>query len=94
MSILAWVVLGIVAGYVAGYIVKGDENLGFVGHTLLGVAGALVGGFTTVLIFGFDPMHGPLIQIPSFIAAIVGSVALVLLAGFVSGKPRTGRGLV
>lgn len=94
MSILAWIVLGIVAGYVAGFIVKGDETLGFLGHTLLGVAGALIGGFASTLIFGYDPMNGPLIQIPSFVAAILGSVVLVVLAGAVSGKPRTGRGVI
>jgi uncharacterized membrane protein YeaQ/YmgE (transglycosylase-associated protein family) len=94
MSILAWVVLGTIAGYVAGYVVKGDEGLGIVGHTALGILGALLGGFTSTLLFGFDPMHGPLIEIPSFIAAVLGSVVLVVLGGVFSGKPRTGRGAI
>jgi uncharacterized membrane protein YeaQ/YmgE (transglycosylase-associated protein family) len=94
MSILAWVVLGTIAGYLAGAIVKGDEGLGFIGHTALGVVGALAGGFTSTILFGYDPMAGELIEVPSIIAAVIGSVVLVLLAGFASGKPRTGRGLV
>jgi uncharacterized membrane protein YeaQ/YmgE (transglycosylase-associated protein family) len=93
MNILAWLVLGTIAGYLAGFIVKGDERLGFVGHALLGIAGALVGGFATVLVFGVDPISNP-IEITSVIAAVIGSVALVLLAGVASGKPRTGRGVV
>jgi uncharacterized membrane protein YeaQ/YmgE (transglycosylase-associated protein family) len=93
MNILAWLVLGTIAGYLAGFIVKGDEGLGKVGHVLLGIAGALVGGFATVLFFGFDPITNP-IEINSLVAAVVGSVVLVWLAGLASGKPRTGRGLI
>jgi uncharacterized membrane protein YeaQ/YmgE (transglycosylase-associated protein family) len=93
MNILAWLVLGTIAGYIAGFIVKGDENTGVVGHIVLGIAGAMVGGFTSGLLFGVDPITNP-IELPSVVAAVVGSVALVLLAGAVSGKPRAGRGVL
>jgi uncharacterized membrane protein YeaQ/YmgE (transglycosylase-associated protein family) len=93
MNILAWLVLGTIAGYVAGLLVKGDEGLGVVGHIILGIAGALVGGFATVLLFGFDPITNP-IEVNSVVAAVVGSVVLVSLAGLASGKPRTGRGVI
>jgi uncharacterized membrane protein YeaQ/YmgE (transglycosylase-associated protein family) len=93
MNILAWLVLGTIAGYVAGLIVKGDESLGLVGHVVLGIAGALVGGFATTLLFGLDPITNP-IELPSVIAAVAGSVVLVWVAGAVSGKPRTGSGVL
>lgn len=93
MNILAWLVLGTIAGYIAGFIVKGDENAGVVGHVLLGIAGAMVGGFASGLLFGVDPITNP-IELPSIISAVVGSVALVLLAGLASGKPRAGRGVL
>lgn len=93
MNILAWLVLGAIAGYLAGLFVKGDEGLGFLGHIVLGIAGALVGGFATVLLFGYNPISNP-IELNSIIAAGLGSVVLVLLAGVASGKPRTGRGVV
>jgi uncharacterized membrane protein YeaQ/YmgE (transglycosylase-associated protein family) len=93
MNLLAWLVLGTIAGYLAGAIVKGDEDLGAFGHILLGVAGAMVGGFATVLVFGFDPITNP-IEISSVVAAVAGSVAIVLLGGALSGRPRSGRGVI
>jgi uncharacterized membrane protein YeaQ/YmgE (transglycosylase-associated protein family) len=93
MNILAWLVLGTIAGYLAGLIVKGDEGLGFIGHVALGIVGALVGGFATVVVFHFDPITNP-IEVASIVAAVIGSVAVVWLAGLVSRKPRTGGGLI
>ena len=49
MNIIAWIVLGAIAGYLAGFLVKGDEGLGVIGHIVLGIVGALVGGFHRVV---------------------------------------------
>ncbi len=48
MNIIARIVLGTIAGYGAGFMVKGDEGLGVVGHIVLGIFGALVGGFQSL----------------------------------------------
>jgi uncharacterized membrane protein YeaQ/YmgE (transglycosylase-associated protein family) len=93
MNLIAWLVLGAIAGYLAGFIVKGDETLGVVGKIALGIAGAVVGGFTSVLLFGVDPIHNP-IQLDSIVAATVGSVVIMVLGGLVSGRRRTGQGLI
>ena len=47
MSLLAWIVLGAIAGYLAGLLVKGDEGLGVIGHIVLWIIGAVVGGHLT-----------------------------------------------
>ena len=60
MSILAWIVLGAIAGYLAGFLVKGDEGLGMIGHIVLGIVGALVGGFLAGVLFNTNPIDGPL----------------------------------
>src|SRR5262245_26033416 len=44
MSIIAWIVLGLIAGFIGSQIVKG-EGSGVVGDIIVGVVGALVGGF-------------------------------------------------
>ena len=57
MGILGWIVLGLLAGVIAKALVSGDEQLGIVLTTVLGVVGALVGGFVaTALGFG-DPAY-------------------------------------
>ncbi len=59
MSIIAWIVLGAIAGYLAGFIVKGDEGLGVIGHNVVGIVGALVGGFLASVLFNSKPIDGP-----------------------------------
>ena len=54
MNIIAWLILGAIAGYLAGFLVKGDEGYGVIGHVVLGIVGALVGGFLASLLFNVD----------------------------------------
>jgi uncharacterized membrane protein YeaQ/YmgE (transglycosylase-associated protein family) len=92
MGIISWLILGAVAGYLAGFLVRGDEGLGVIGHIILGIVGALVGGFLASVLLGVDPISGPF-DLGSIVAAVIGSVIVVLIAGAVMGS-RTGRGVV
>ena len=93
MSIIAWIVLGAIAGYLAGFLVKGDEGLGVIGHIVLGIVGALVGGFLAGALFGADPIDGPL-DISSIVVATIGAVIAVVAWNALTGRTRTGRGMV
>ena len=93
MSIIAWVVLGAIAGWLAGLLVKGDERLGVIGHILLGIAGALLGGFLAGLLFGSDPIDGPF-DISSIVTAVIGAIVLVVGYGLITGRGRSGEGPV
>jgi uncharacterized membrane protein YeaQ/YmgE (transglycosylase-associated protein family) len=81
MSILAWIVLGAIAGYLAGFLVRGDEGLGVIGHILLGIVGALIGGFLAGALFGADPIDGPL-DISSIVVATIGAILTVIAVNF------------
>ena len=50
MGLLAWIVLGLVVGILAKWIMPGPQGGGFVLTTLLGIAGAFVGGFVGSLL--------------------------------------------
>jgi uncharacterized membrane protein YeaQ/YmgE (transglycosylase-associated protein family) len=93
MSIIAWLVLGAIAGYLAGFIVKGDEGLGILGHILLGIVGALVGGFLAGVFFDIDPIDGAL-DVSSIVVATIGAVITVLIVGTLARGSRTGRGAI
>lgn len=93
MEWLAWIVVGAIAGWLAGLLVKGDEGLGVIGHILLGLAGALIGGYVVSLVTGNDPMDG-VFDLSTIITAVVGAVVLVLVASMVMGRRRTGSGPV
>lgn len=78
MGILSWIVLGLLAGLIAKAFVPGDEQLGIVLTTVLGVVGALVGGFVaTALGFG-DPID-EFFDLSTWVAAVVGAVGLLLV---------------
>ena len=57
MSIIAWIVLGLIAGWLAGMIMQGG-GYGILGDIILGVLGAIIGGWLTGVITGRDMMSG------------------------------------
>ncbi len=78
MGILGWVVLGLIAGAIAKLIMPGDDPGGIFVTILIGIIGAVIGGFLGSLIFGIGLQNFWSLQ--TWIVAIVGS--LVLLAGY------------
>ena len=71
MSVLGWLVLGLVAGAIARLLVPGRDPMGLLGTMVLGLAGSLVGGFLADLLFD-DTAIG-------LFGSVVGAV-IVLLA--------------
>jgi uncharacterized membrane protein YeaQ/YmgE (transglycosylase-associated protein family) len=93
MGIISWLVVGAIAGYLAGYLVKGDESLGAIGHVVLGIIGALIGGFLAgALTGGKDFTTG--INPTTIIVATIGAVIAVVGYNAIRGRTRTGRGPV
>ena len=93
MEWLAWLVVGAIAGWLAGLLVKGDEGLGVIGHVVLGLVGALLGGWIVSQVTGNDPMDGVL-DISTLVTAVIGAIVLVVLGSMVMGRNRTGSGPV
>ena len=77
MGILSWIVFGLIAGVVAKYVMPGPDSGGIVLTILLGVAGAVVGGYIGAQL-GYGSVTG--FDVRSLLIAIGGS--LVLLVGF------------
>ena len=77
MGILSWIVFGLLAGVIAKYVMPGPDSGGIVLTILLGVAGAVVGGFIGAQM-GYGSVTG--FDVRSLLIAIGG--ALVLLVGF------------
>ncbi len=93
MEWLSWIIVGAVAGWLAGLLVRGDEGLGVIGHIVLGLIGALAGGYVVSLLTGNDPMDG-VFDISTILTAVVGAVVLVILGSMIFGRTRGGTGAV
>lgn len=90
MSFLAWIIVGIVAGFLAKVVMPGtrDEPSGFLGTMLLGIVGAVVGGWVWNIALGKPGATG--IDIGSIFVAFVGSIIVIaLLRLFTRGSNAT-----
>jgi len=84
-EILSWIVFGFIAGAVAKWLMPGRDPGGFVGTIIIGIVGALVGGYIAkVLSIGGAVEPG--FNIKSFIFAVIGSIVLLIIYRFVKGK--------
>ena len=55
MGIIAFIILGAIAGAIAKALLPGDDPGGFIVTTLIGIVGAIIGGFLAAALFGADP---------------------------------------
>ena len=80
MSIVAWIIVGVVAGFLAKVIMPGtrDEPGGFLGTMLLGIVGAVVGGWVWNIAFNSVGATG--INLPSILVALVGACIVIAIA--------------
>jgi uncharacterized membrane protein YeaQ/YmgE (transglycosylase-associated protein family) len=85
MSIIGWIVLGLLAGLIAKAIYPGAERVGVILTTVLGVVGALLGGFlATALGFG-DPID-EFFDLSTWLAAIAGALLLLVAWNAIRGR--------
>lgn len=84
MSLLAWIVVGLIAGWLASQVVA--SRFGIIGDTVIGMIGALVGGFLFEQ-FGSSGTTG--LNIWSVLVAFVGAVVLLILIRAVSRQRTT-----
>ena len=83
MGIISWLVVGLIAGWLAGAVMKGG-GYGLVGDIILGIVGALLGGFLAANFLGLGGVTG--INVESIITAFVGAVIIIFAARLVSGR--------
>jgi uncharacterized membrane protein YeaQ/YmgE (transglycosylase-associated protein family) len=85
MSIIGWIILGLIAGFIASKIVN-KTGEGIVLDVVLGVVGAIVGGFLFSF-FGASPVTG--LNIYSMFVAVVGAVIVLFIYHAVTGSRQS-----
>jgi len=85
MGIISWIVLGFIAGTLAKILLPGRDRLGCVLTILVGVAGALVGGYIGTML-GWGRVRG--FDLRSLGIAILGSVVVLILYRAFFGRKR------
>ena len=88
MGIIAFIILGAIAGAIAKALLPGDDPGGFIITTLIGIVGAILGGFLAAALFNADPLD-EFWDLSSWLTAIVGSIVLLLIYRAVAGRGGT-----
>ncbi|HZD38379.1 MAG TPA: GlsB/YeaQ/YmgE family stress response membrane protein [Actinomycetes bacterium] len=87
MGIIAWILLGLIAGAIAKAILPGDDPGGIIITTIIGILGAIVGGFLATALFNAHPLDD-FFDVSTWLTAIVGSIILLLLWRLLTGGRR------
>ena len=82
MSIIGWIILGLIAGFIASKIVN-KQGEGFIGDLILGVIGAVVGGWLFAQ-FGYQGVSG--VNIYSMFVAIIGAIIVLFIYHAIVGR--------
>jgi uncharacterized membrane protein YeaQ/YmgE (transglycosylase-associated protein family) len=85
VGIIGWILLGFLAGVIAKALMPGEERGGCIITTLLGIAGALLGGFLAS-IFGLGDPIDEFFDLSTWVAAIIGAVVLLAVWRAVNGR--------
>lgn len=85
MGIVAWIILGLIAGWLAGLIMRG-AGYGLLGNIVLGILGALIGGWITSALLGVDVTG---LDPISLVVAVFGAIVLIAIGRLVTGRAVT-----
>jgi uncharacterized membrane protein YeaQ/YmgE (transglycosylase-associated protein family) len=89
MGFLGWIVLGLIAGAIAKLIMPGDDPGGIIVTILIGIVGAVIGGFLGSRIFAIGLENFWSLQ--TWIVAIVGSLILLVIYRLIVGRRAVSR---
>jgi uncharacterized membrane protein YeaQ/YmgE (transglycosylase-associated protein family) len=78
MGIIAWIILGLVAGLLANMLIPGKRSQGLILTCLIGIAGALGGGWVATKLFHVHTLHG-FFNLSTWLTAIAGAAVLLLV---------------
>lgn len=84
MGFLTWLVVGVIVGWLAGIVVKG-RGFGLIGNIVIGVIGALIGGWLAGALFNIsDPISG--FNLTTIIVAFLGAVLVLFVARLIRSR--------
>lgn len=83
MSLILFLVFGLVVGLVARFVMPGRQSMGLVATMLLGVAGSFVGGMIGSLFFGGNFLD---LHTSGLIGSVVGALLVMFIVGFGSRR--------
>ena len=88
ISLIVWIVVGFIAGYLAKLIMPGPDSGGFVLTTILGIVGAVVGGWIGRAVFNTNA--GDSFSIIGLVFAVIGAIVVLAIYRLATGRSLRG----
>lgn len=85
MGVIAWIVLGLGAGLLANLLIPGRRSQGLILTCVIGIAGALLGGWLATKLFHVTTLHG-FFNISTWLTAIAGAAILLLAYHLITSR--------
>jgi uncharacterized membrane protein YeaQ/YmgE (transglycosylase-associated protein family) len=85
VGIIGWILLGFLAGLIAKALMPGGDRGGFILTTLLGIGGALLGGFLASVLGLGDPID-EFFDLSTWVAAVVGALVILFVWNAFNGR--------
>jgi uncharacterized membrane protein YeaQ/YmgE (transglycosylase-associated protein family) len=85
MGIIAWIILGLGAGLIANMLIPGRRSQGLILTCVIGILGALGGGWAATKIFHIHSLNG-FFHLSTWITAVVGAAILLLVYHLVTSR--------
>jgi uncharacterized membrane protein YeaQ/YmgE (transglycosylase-associated protein family) len=85
MGIIAWIVLGLGAGLLANLVIPGRRSQGLILTCVIGIVGALLGGWLATKLFHVHTLHG-FFNLSTWLTAIVGAAILLLAYHLITSR--------
>lgn len=82
MNIIIWLVMGGIIGWLASIIMKTDGQQGIIMNVVVGIAGAVIGGWLVVPLFGGESIQEGF-NITSFVVSLVGAIILLAVVNLI-----------
>lgn len=86
ITLVSWIALGLIAGAIAKAIYPGQQGGGVVATTLLGIFGAVIGGWLGNAIFSAAPTAAGIMSVSSIMFAILGALVLLFIWGLLAQR--------
>jgi uncharacterized membrane protein YeaQ/YmgE (transglycosylase-associated protein family) len=89
MNIAIWLIIGGLIGWVASLLMKTDAQQGMILNVVVGIVGAMLGGWLISPMVGVSTINQSALSIPAMLVSLVGAVILLAIVNLVRrGRPR------
>lgn len=83
MNFIIWIVIGGIIGWLASLVMKTDAQQGLILNVIVGIVGALLGGWLLAPLFGTGTINQNDFSLPALLVSFLGAIILLLIVNLV-----------